>query len=153
MKKIFAFIAVLSLLMTGCEGFELGQGGKIEDIISAIDLAKLDGVSGEGGSFTIPFKPQFDYEVYANKEWISVSPEVGTSTDEFLTITISRNETGAERNGTIYLELSNGTIFKIPVLQKPLSGETPPEEQPVVELVGGSTYNIDGSGGTLSVRV
>ena len=101
MKKIFAFIAVLSLLMTGCEGFELGQGGKIEDIISAIDLAKLDGVSGEGGSFTIPFKPQFDYEVYANKEWISVSPEVGTSTDEFLTITISRNETGAPAGYTM----------------------------------------------------
>ena len=153
MKKIFSFIAVLSLLMMGCEGFDLGQGGKIEDIISAIDLAKLDGVSGEGGSITIPFKPQFDYEVYANKEWISVSPEVGTSTDEFLTITIKRNETGAERSGTIYLELSNNTIFKIPVLQKPLSGETPEPEQPVLELVGGSTYNIDGSGGNLSVRV
>ena len=41
MKKLFSFIAVLSLLLSSCDGL-MGQMGSSDSLFSAEDLAKLD---------------------------------------------------------------------------------------------------------------
>lgn len=152
MKRFFSLIAALSLLLIGCEGFDLGQSGNTESLFSATDLAKLDGFSGEGGSVDLPFTPPFNWEANANKSWISIWPESGIANQKAtLTITLEKNESGALREGTIFVELESGTILKIPVKQKAL--EEPEPDDVVMELVDGYTYAIGGDGGSVNVKV
>ena len=149
MKKIFSFIAILSLLLTGCEGFDLGQTGKLEDLFSLEDLEKLDGFKAEGGRVTLPFTPDYDWEASANRSWIQISPESGVAGEEArLKITLEENTSSKEREGTIFVELSNSISYKIPVRQKAGEGGGN-EETPLVELVNGAYYEIDSNGGDI----
>ena len=111
MKKIFSFFAILSLLLTGCEGFDLGQTGKLEDLFSLEDLEKLDGFKAEGGRVTLPFTPDYDWEASANRSWIQISPESGVAGEEArLKITLEENTSSKEREGTVFVELSNSIL-------------------------------------------
>ena len=150
MKKIFSFIAILSLLLMGCEGFNMGQAGKVEDLFSAADLAKLDGFPAEGGSVNLPFTPDFDWEASANRSWIGISPERGTAGQEMnLKVSLAANPDSAVREGTVFVELANGIDYKIQVRQLGANGA----EEPILELVDGRTYDINKNGGNLNVTV
>lgn len=154
MKKIFSFIAVLSLLLTSCDGFDLGgQIGKLDDLIAAVDSEKLDGFSADGGSVSLPFTPQYDWEASANRSWIQISPESGVAGEEVqLAVSLEENTTDKEREGTIFIELSNSMTYKLPVRQKAKDGSTN-EETPVVELENGAYYEINSNGGEIKVKV
>ncbi len=152
MKRLFSFIAILSLLVMGCDGLGVVQPGDSGSLFSETDLAKLDGVSGEGGSVSLPFTPPYNWEANANKSWISVTPESGLANESVvLKVALERNESGAHREGNIFVELNNGTIVKLVVKQKAL--ENPGTEEVVMELVDGNTYEIDANGGNLNVKV
>ena len=152
MKRLFSFIAILSLLLMGCDGLGVVQPGDSGSLFSETDLAKLDGVSGEGGSVSLPFTPPYNWEANANKSWISVTPESGLANESVvLKVALERNESGAHREGNIFVELNNGTIVKLVVKQKAL--ENPGTEEVVMELVDGNTYEIDANGGNLNVKV
>ena len=154
MKKLFSFIAVLSLLLTSCDGFDLGGSiGKLDDLIAAVDSEKLDGFSADGGSVSLPFTPQYDWEASANRAWIQVSPESGVAGEETqLVVSLEENTTDKEREGTIFIELSNSTTYKLPVRQKSKNSGTT-EETPVVELENGAYYEINSNGGEIKVKL
>lgn len=162
MKRFLSFITALSLLLMGCEGLGLDQnqsgggsgGGSVSNYFSAEDLAKLDGVSWEGGTLSLPFTPNADWEAFSRTEWISVSPESGYANQQVtLNVTVDENNTGAVRTGKVYLDL-NGLI-EIPVKQNAQSGEggNDDDEEIVLRLVDGSTYSINSFGGDLYVKV
>ena len=150
MKKLFSFIAILSLILTSCEGLDMGQSAKPEELFSAADLAKLDGFDAEGGAARLTFTPDYDWEASANRSWITIDPESGVAGEEVkLKVSLEENTTDKEREGNVIVELNNGTTCKIKVRQ--LAGE--PKEEPIVELVDGKTYDIEGNGGNLLVKV
>ena len=153
MKKLFSFIAVLSLLLSSCDSL-MGQMGSSDSLFSAEDLAKLDGFKASGGWVYLTFTPVFDWEASSNKTWISVSPESGTVGESVnLKITLDEN-TGAAREGKVFVSLNGGSTVTIPVRQLGGSGEEPEKpEDPVVELVDGGVYSIDGNGGYLNIKI
>ena len=151
MKKIFSFIAILSLLLTSCEGFDMGSIGKVEDLFSQADLSKLDGFKAEGGFVKLPFTAKYDWEAETRSSWIDVSPKSGYAGEEVnLRIELEENTSTSERNGVVNIKMSNGTNYDIPVRQL---GAEKVEEPSVLELVDGAYYEIDAEGGELEVMI
>ena len=130
----------------------MGQTGKLEDLFSAEELAQLEGCSADGGCVYLNFTPSFDWEASANKAWITVEPESGSAGQAArLSVVVEANTLTEERQGSIFLELSDKTTFKIPVRQLAYQPNEDPE-QPAV-LVDGGTYDINANGGNLEVKV
>lgn len=153
MKKLFSFFAILSLLLTSCEGFDFGgAAGKLEDLFALADVEKLDGFAAEGGRVTLSFTSEYDWTASSNRQWIEVDPESGLAGEEVnLRVALAENTTGKERTGKVFVELSNNQSYEIPVRQLANGGVQ--EETPVVELVDGGYYSINSNGGSLEVKV
>ena len=151
MKRLFYLIAILPLMLVGCENFgeEDPTAPKLDDLFSEADLAKLDGFSAEGGQATLTFTPDLSWEASANRAWITVSPESGEAGEEVkLKVRLAENTSPNVRSGMVTVKLSDGSSFPIPVRQ--LGNEN--AELPNV-VVDKSYHEIDSNGGELAVQI
>ncbi|MBP3550573.1 MAG: BACON domain-containing protein, partial [Alistipes sp.] len=151
MKRLFYLIAILPLMLVGCENFgeENPTAPKLDDLFSEADLAKLDGFSAEGGQATLTFTPDLSWEASANRTWITVSPESGEAGEEIkLKVRLAENTSPNVRSGIVTVKLSDGSSFPIPVRQ--LGNEN--AELPNV-VVDKSYHEIDSNGGELAVQI
>lgn len=158
MKKLLSIFALLSVLLTSCEGFEglgglgggAGSGGELTELFDAADLEKLKDFKAEGGYVRLTFTPDFDWSASSNRDWIIISPESGLAGEEkTLRIELSENTSNSSRNGTITIELVNALTYKLEITQ--LGSEK--AEKPIVELIDGAYYEIVAEGGQLSIKV
>ena len=152
MKKLFSFIAILSLLLTSCEGLDSdGQNGNnggmaATDLFKSSELALLNDCDAEGGLVSLSFTPSYNWSAYASAYWITVTPNSGVAgAKTSLKVKIAENNSTEIREGKVFVELSNGKIVGVPVSQKAGKG--------VLELVDGATYSVDGNGGYFNVKV
>ena len=161
MKKLFSFIVALSLLLMGCEGFNLDQNGNANGdggastIFSPADLAKLDGVSAEGATVSLPFTPAYDWMANSQSDWIEVSPKSGVANQQVsLKVEIKKNETTEVRNGVVNVLLNDGAnnTIKITVKQNAASSGDDDDEI-VLELVDGTEYPLSGIEQELYIKV
>ena len=90
------------------------EGGVLEAIIETHDI------EWEGGELALTVRTNMAYEVYipqAAREWITVAPATRVHED-FLTITVAKNETGSYRTATLeVLDEGGNTAKEIEVLQ------------------------------------
>ena len=90
------------------------EGGILEAIIETHDI------EWEGGELALTVRTNMAYEVYvprAAREWITVAPATRVHED-FLTITVAKNETGSYRTATLeVLDEGGNTAKEIEVLQ------------------------------------
>ena len=90
------------------------EGGVLEAVIETHDI------EWEGGELALTVRTNMAYEVYIPnqaKSWISVAPATRVRED-FLTITVAKNETGAYRTATLeVLDAAGNTVKEIEVLQ------------------------------------
>ena len=90
------------------------EGGVLEAIIETHDI------EWEGGELALTVRTNMAYEVYvpqAAREWITIAPATRVHED-FLTITVAKNETGSYRTATLeVLDEGGNTAKEIEVLQ------------------------------------
>ncbi|MBQ2102865.1 MAG: hypothetical protein II479_04795, partial [Bacteroidales bacterium] len=90
------------------------EGGVLEAIIETRDI------DWEGGELALTVRTNMAYEVYvpqAAREWITIAPATRVHED-FLTITVAKNETGTYRTATLeVLDQGGNTAKEIEVLQ------------------------------------
>ena len=126
MKKILSFIAILSLVLTGCEGFDMGgQGGTNNGGSTLIPTDvlndckdELKDVSAKGDEVTLRFTPDFGWTAKVDKngkDWITISPKSGEAGKVVtLKITVDENTDDEERSGkvTITFEMTKNLKFQ-----------------------------------------
>ena len=158
MKKLLSIFALLSVLLTSCEGFEglgglgggTGSGGELTELFDAADLEKLKDFKAEGGYVRLTFTPDFDWSASSNRDWIIISPESGLAGEEkTLRIELTENTSYNSRKGNVTIELANSISYKLEITQ--LGSES--AEKPTVELIDGAYYEIVAEGGQLTVKV
>ena len=79
-----------------------------------IDFPDANSVSiaAEGGSQSVGFSTNYDWEASASDAWIQVSPSSGKKGNASVTISVGANDTGKERKGNVSIKSStlNRTI-------------------------------------------
>lgn len=116
MKKFILSIVTLSLLMISCDDF-VGPNVPTE-LFTEEDIARFDGISGEGADMRLTITPRFNWTARTSNSWISVLPDEGYGGEEVtLYITIGKNGSTSEREGSIRVDFINGEIHTLPIRQ------------------------------------
>ena len=135
MKKLFTILALATLLLAyGCETPEPdGVGNQTENPNgngnnTADDLVFLNNsntaptmVSG-GGMVSISFKTAYSWTITKDVDWLTTSLSEGDAGTTSFFISASENKNDSERKGTVFINLSNGSTYKVVVTQESNDG-------------------------------
>lgn len=144
MRRIFYLfaIAVTTLSLASCDKDKHGNdlGITFSDMC---DMAPI--FSADGGERRYTFTTDYDWSIETFDEWVSVTPESGSSPDELsFSLRVESHDSGEERHSHILMRLSNGKAVKIPIVQ--LMRER-------FDVADTEIYTISEDGGVIDVEV
>lgn len=135
-KHIFYYLVLIASIATvvGCDmeresrrPINFSQGSNLTPEFNA-----------EGGSEKYFFTSKHSWNVEVMDEWVHVSPNVGSATDNSFTLSVDSHDGGEMRKSHIIMHLSNGYDIEIPITQAMCERyDTEPTDAYVVDAEGG----------------
>ena len=160
MKKLFSFIVALSLLLMGCEGFNLDQNGNANgDGDDKIVLELVDGseypLLGIAQELYIEVSTNTTYDIVMPSEatWLSKAEDSRAIRVDVLTFLVSKNDSGSERSATVQLvNKADGKSVSFTVTQAKYESGDEEKEEPQISAKCDVT-EVSSSGGSVDVAV
>ena len=124
MKKLIIFTCIL-LSIIACSGEDLGGEAPVmsKEYINATSRVNLQ---GDGGETELKVSANCEWTIIKDANWLNVTPTHG-SNDQTITLSATRNLSGAERTSTLTIRGGNNLEKKVIVVQANMadSSQTP----------------------------
>ena len=142
MKRIFHILTLCCIVLStvGCE--------RNDDANVDIKFSKTSDLNPTfehtGGIKEYTFTATDNWSVSTADDWVSVTPNSGSSSDNHFSIEVAPSQTGENRESYVIVALANGNAVKIPITQLMC---------PRFDTEECEAYSIDAEGGNINIEI